>query len=64
MFEKVADAASMLWQALDTQERIILAYALFALCGVLVSGRLQRRAELQREERLARRIGELLNEGR
>lgn len=55
LIEKLGDAASMFWQALDNRERLIVVYAVAGLVTLSwIAGREQR--ERAREDRIVERI--------
>jgi hypothetical protein len=63
MIDKVADAGLMLWQALDTRERVALAWVGF-VAFALVLDRAGRKAQARSDERVATRAAQLVREGR
>ena len=59
LVEKLADAASMFWQALDDRERLLVIYGLaYALSAAVVT--VANRERRRREDKLIMRIREEL----
>lgn len=55
LIEKLGDAASMFWQALDNRERLIVVYTIVGLFALSwMAGREQR--ERQRDDRILERL--------
>lgn len=62
MVEKIMDGASMVWQTLDSRERMILLYVVGVGCYFVAD--LARRQQRDRtEERIARRAAQIVRQG-